>query len=96
MADKHHEVGERHLELLRVLDELASEDPDGVAHMHEAAQRVGLDTVNEEAAREEFEALTRDLEEAGYVEVQGTDLAASHGMLSVTEEGRYLLEEDRR
>jgi hypothetical protein len=96
VADEHGEVGERHLELLRVLNELASEDPDGVAHMHEAAQRVGLDTVNEGAAREEFEALTRDLKEAGYVEVQGTDLAASPGMLSVTEEGRHVLEEDRR
>jgi hypothetical protein len=96
MADERGEVGERHLELLRVLSELASEDPDGVAHMHEAAQRAGLDTVSEEAAREEFESLTRDLEEAGYVEVRGTDLAASHGMLSVTEEGRHLLEENRR
>jgi hypothetical protein len=96
MADEHGEVGERHLEFLRVLNELASDDPDGVAHMHEAAQKIGLDTVNEEAAREEFEVLTRDLEEAGYVEAQGTDLATSYGMLSVTEEGRHLLEEDRR
>lgn len=92
MADK---AGERHLELLEALEELAKEDPDGVAHMHEAAQRVGLDSVGEGAAREEFVTLVRDLEEAGYVEVRGTDLAANYGMLSVTEDGRHLLEENR-
>ena len=92
MADK---VGERHLELLGTLEELANDSPDGVAHMHEAAQRIGLDSVGEEAAREEFVALARDLEEAGYVEVRGTDLAANYGTLSVTEEGRDLLEENR-
>jgi hypothetical protein len=92
MADK---VGERHLELLGAIEELASEDPDGVAHMHEAAQRVGLDSVGEEAAREVFVSLASDLEEAGNVETRGTDLAANYGMLSVTDEGRELLEEKR-
>jgi hypothetical protein len=92
MADK---VGERHLELLGAIEELANKDPDGVAHMHEAAQRVGLESVGEEAAREEFVSLARDLEEAGYVEARGTDLAASYGMLSVTDEGRQLLEGKR-
>ena len=92
MADK---VGERHLELLGALEELANDSPDGVAHMHEAAQRIGLDSVGEEAAREEFVALARDLEEAGYVEVRGTDLAANYGTLSVTEESRHLLEGNR-
>ena len=62
MADK---AGERHLELLEALEELAKEDPDGVAHMHEAAQRVGLDSVGVGAAREEFVTLVRDLEEDG-------------------------------
>jgi hypothetical protein len=92
MADK---VGERHLELLGAIEELASEDPDGLAHMHEAAQRVGLDSVGEEAAREEFMSLVRDLEEAGYVEARGTDLATNYGMLSVTDEGRQMLEGKR-
>jgi hypothetical protein len=92
MADK---VGERHLELLGAIEELANEDPDGIAHMHEAAQRVGLDSVGEEAAREEFMSLVRALEEAGYVEARGTDLAANYGMLSVTDEGRQLLESNR-
>jgi hypothetical protein len=92
MAEK---VGERHLELLGAIEELANEDPDGVAHMHEAAQRVGLDSVGEEAAREEFMSLVRDLEEAGYVETRGTDLATNYGMLSVTDEGRQLLEGER-
>jgi DNA-binding MarR family transcriptional regulator len=88
------EIGERHLELLGVLSELADDDPDGVAHMDKAAQRIGLDTVAREADREEFERLVSALEEAGYVQVQGTDLAASYGILSVTEEGRRRLEED--
>jgi DNA-binding MarR family transcriptional regulator len=88
------EIGERHLELLGVLSELANDDPDGVAHMDKAAQRIGLDTVAREADREEFERLVSALEEAGYVQVQGTDLAASYGILSVTEEGRRRLEED--
>ena len=88
------EIGERHLELLGVLRELADDDPDGVAHMDKAAQRIGLDTVAREADREEFERLVSALEEAGYVQVQGTDLAASYGILSVTEEGRRRLEED--
>jgi hypothetical protein len=89
------EVGERHLELLAVLNELAKNDPDGVASMDRAAQRIGLDTIAREADREEFERLVSALEEAGYVQVQGTDLATSYGMLSVTEEGRKRLEENR-
>jgi hypothetical protein len=86
------EIGERHLELLRVLDELARSDPDGLADMDRAAQRMGLDTVGKESDRAEFEALANALEEAGYVEAQGSDLAASYGRLSVTEEGRNELE----
>jgi len=92
MADR---VGERHLELLGAIEDVANEDPDGVAHMHEAAQRVGLDSVGEEAAREEFMSLVRDLVEAGCVEARGTDLATNYGMLSVADEGRQLLERKR-
>jgi hypothetical protein len=88
------EIGERHLELLRVLSELANDDPDGVAHMDRAAQRIGLDTVAREADREEFERLVSALEGTGYVRAQGTDLVASYGILSVTEEGRGRLEGD--
>jgi hypothetical protein len=86
------EIGERHLELLGVLNELAHNDPDGVASMDLAAQRIGLDTVVREADREEFEQLVGALEEAGYVQARGTDLTASYGMLSVTEEGQQRLE----
>ena len=86
------EIGERHMELLGVLNELAGGDPDGVAHMDKAAQRIGLDTVAMEADREEFERLVSALEGAGYVQAQGTDLAASYGILSVTEEGHGRLE----
>jgi DNA-binding MarR family transcriptional regulator len=85
------EIGERHRELLRVLDELARSDPDGLADMDRAAQRMGLDTVGKESDRAEFEALANALEEAGYMEVQGSDLAASYRRLSVTEEGRNQL-----
>ena len=87
------EIGKRHLELLSVLDELASNDPGGIASMDRAAQMIGLDTVTREADREEFDLLVSHLEEAGYVEVQGTDLAASYGLLSVTDEGREQLGE---
>jgi len=86
------EIGERHLELLRVLNELASNDPDGVAHMDKAAQRIDLNTVTSEADREEFGRLVSALEDAGYVQAQGTDLAVSYGMLSVTDEGRERVE----
>ena len=86
------EIGERHLELLGVLGELARSDPNGLADMDRAAQRMGLDTVGKESDRAEFEALANALEEAGYVEAQGSDLAVSHGRLSVTEEGRNKLE----
>jgi len=86
------EIGERQLELLRVLDELARSDPDGLADMDRAAQRMGLDTVGKESDRAEFEALANALQEAGYVEERGSDLATSHGRLSVTEEGRNKLE----
>jgi hypothetical protein len=86
------EIGERHLELLRVLDELTRSDPDGVADMDKAAQQMGLDTIGKESDRAEFETLASELEEAGYVEAQGSDLAASYGRLSVSEEGRNELE----
>jgi hypothetical protein len=88
------DIGKRHLELLGVLDELARNDPDGFAHMDRAAQEIGLDTVTNEADREEFERLLSALEEAGYVQAQGTDLATSYGILSVTEEGHQRLEEN--
>jgi hypothetical protein len=86
------EIGERHLELLEVLNELAQNDPDGVAHMDKAAQRIGLDTVSRETDREEFEQLVGALDEAGYVQARGTDLATSYGLLSVTEDGQQKLQ----
>jgi hypothetical protein len=87
-------ISEEHLKLLRVLEELTSNDPDGVAQMSKASERIGLDSVGKEADREQSERLVRDLEEVGYVEAQGTDLATSYGQLSVTEEGRRRLEVD--
>jgi hypothetical protein len=53
---------------------------------------MGLDTVGKESDRAEFEALASALQEAGYVEAQGSDLATSHGRLSVTEEGRRAIQ----
>jgi len=81
-------LDKRHMELLKVVHELAANDPDGVADMDKAAQRLGMNTVGKEQDREEFVARARALEEAGYVEKAGSDLAASYGRLSVTEEGR--------
>ncbi len=91
MAEKHGEIGERHLELLRVTADLARNDPAAVAQMYTAAQRMNLNTVGKQADRVEFLALVRALEGAGWVEVRGMGLAASYGMLCVTEEGRRQL-----
>lgn len=86
------QIGERHLKLLEVLSELADGDADGVADMDKAAQKVGLNTVGKEEDRAEFKARAEALEEAGYVEKAGSDLAASYGRLYVTEEGRQQLQ----
>ena len=86
------ELDARDIELLKVLHELAANDPDGVADMDKVAQNLGMNTVGMEQDRAEFEARANALEEAGYVEQQGSDLATSHGRLSVTEAGRKKLE----
>ena len=86
------ELDARDVELLKVLHELAANDPDGVADMDKAAQKLGMNTVGKEQDRAEFKARANALEDAGYVEKQGSDLAKSHGRLSVTEEGRKKLE----
>jgi hypothetical protein len=85
-------LGARDMDLLKVLHELAANDPDGVADMDKAAQKLGMNTVGKEQDRAEFKARANALEEAGYVEKQGSDLAKSHGRLSVTEEGRKKIE----
>jgi hypothetical protein len=92
VAEKHGEIGERHLELLRVTADLARNDPAAVAQMYRVAQRMNLNTVGKHADRVEFLALVRGLEGAGCVEVQGGGLAASYGMLSVTKVGHRQLE----
>jgi hypothetical protein len=92
VAQKHGEIGERHLELLRVVADLARNDPAALAQMYRAAQRMNLNTVGKQADRVEFLALVRDLEGAGCVEVRGAGLAASYGMLCVTNEGHRRLE----
>ncbi len=89
--ERHGEIGERHLELLRITADLASDNPTAVAQMYRAAQRMNLNTVGKHADREEFLGLVRDLEGAGCVEVRETDLAASYGTLCVTEEGQRQL-----
>ncbi len=92
MTEKYGEIGERHLELLRVLADLVRNDPAAAAQMYRAAQRMNLNTVGKQADREEFLGLVRDLEGAGCVEARGTDLSASFGMLSVTKEGHRRLQ----
>jgi hypothetical protein len=93
VAERRGEISGRHLELLRIAADLASNDPAAVAQMYRAAQRMNLNTVGKATDREEFLGLVRDLEGAGCVEVRGADLAASYGMLCVTEEGHRRLEE---
>jgi hypothetical protein len=91
VAEEHGEIGEQHLELLRVTADLARNDPAAVAQMYTAAQRMNLNTVGKQADRAEFLALVRGLEGEGWVEVRGMGLAASYGMLCVTEEGHRQL-----
>ena len=93
MAEKYEEIGERHMELLRVVADLARNDPAAVAQMYRAAQRMNLNTVGKQEDRVEFLALVRDLEGAGCVEARGAGLEASYGMLSVTKEGHRQLKE---
>ncbi len=91
MTEKYGEIGERHLQLLRVLADLARNDSAAVAQMYRAAQRMNLNTVGKQADRVGFLALVRDLEGAGCVEARGSDLTESFGMLWVTEEGHRQL-----
>ena len=84
---------ERHLELLRAIDEAARRDAAGVATMYRACEGVGLDAVCKEADREEFMRLVRELNEAGYVEVDGITYMGLRASYSVTEEGHRRLEE---
>jgi DNA-binding MurR/RpiR family transcriptional regulator len=84
---------ERHLRLLRAIDEVARHSPAGVSTMYQAAQKVGLDTVGKEADREEFVRLVDHLREAGYVDGQGITYMGLRASYSVTEEGHRRLEE---
>ncbi|MBV9453939.1 MAG: hypothetical protein JOZ19_07455 [Rubrobacter sp.] len=70
MAER--EIGERSLQLLRVSHELASNDPAGAVYVHQAAQKMGLGTIQYEKDRGEFMELAGELEEAGYIKRQGS------------------------
>ncbi len=82
---------ERHLRLLRAIDEVARRSAAGVSTMYQAAQKVGLDAVGKEADREEFMELVGELKEAGYVDVQGITYRGLRASYSVTEGGRRRL-----
>ncbi len=84
---------ERHLELLQAIDEVARRDAAGVATMYRVAEKGGLNTVCKQADRQEYVRLVQDLEEAGYVEVQGITYMGLRASYSVTEEGRRRLGE---
>jgi hypothetical protein len=84
---------EQHLELLRAIDEVARRDAAGVATMYRAAEKVGLNAVCKQADRQEFVRLVRDLEEAGYVNVEGITYMGLRASYSATEEGSHRLEE---
>jgi hypothetical protein len=66
------EIGERALQLLQVAHEVASNDPAGAVYVHQAAQKMGLGTIQYEKDRVEFTELAGELEEAGYIERQGS------------------------
>lgn len=87
------EVDQRHLELLRAIDEVARRDAAGVATAYRAAQKLGLNLVGKEAERKEFVRLARDLEDAGYVDVYEVTYLGLRGSYSPTEEGHRRLEE---
>jgi hypothetical protein len=84
---------ERHLELLRAIDEVAQRDATGMATMYRAAEKVGLDAVCKEVDRQEFVRLVHDLEEADYVDVQGITYKGLRASYSVTDEGHRRLEQ---
>ena len=60
--------------------------------MYRAAEKVGLNAVCKQADRQEFVQLARDLEEAGYVNVQGITYLGLRASYSITAEGRRRLE----
>jgi hypothetical protein len=86
-------MGQRHLELLRAIDEVARRDPAGVSTMYQAAQKIGLNPVGKQADRQECVRLARDLEEAGYVDVYAITYQGLRASYSATEEGRRRLQE---
>jgi hypothetical protein len=71
VAERYGEIGERHLELLCIIADLARNDPAAVAQMYIAAQRMNLNTVGKKADREEFLGLVRDLEGPGASRCEG-------------------------
>jgi hypothetical protein len=83
---------ERHLQVLRAIDEVARRDAAGVATMCWAAEKVGVDAVCKEADRREFVRLVHDLEEADYVDVEGITYMGLRASYSVTDEGHRRLE----
>jgi hypothetical protein len=85
-------IGERHLELLRAIDEVAHRSHAGVSTIYQAAEKVGLDTVCKEADRREFGRLASDLAEADYVDIQAMTYMGLRASYSVTEEGHRRLE----
>ena len=87
------EVGKRHLELLKAIDQVARRDPAGVSTSYRAADKVGLDLVCKQADRQEFMHLAHDLQEAGYVKVGGITYLGLRASYALTDEGHRRLEE---
>jgi hypothetical protein len=87
------ELGKRHLELLKAIDEVARRDPAGVSTSYKAADKVGLDLVCKQADRQEFMRLAHDLQAAGYVNVGGVTYLGLRASYALTDEGHRRLEE---
>ncbi len=92
MAGK--EIGERPQQLLKATYELSRGNPARFVYIHEVAQEMGMGTVQYEKDREEFAAWARELEEAGYIERQGSGNAFFFEEAGLQEGEKQQVEED--
>ena len=71
LSQHEQKIGERHRQLLRALHRLGRHSYLGQVYVHRLGQEMGMNTVGIEDAREELAKLTRELEEAGYIQGGG-------------------------
>ena len=104
------ELSEDQQQLMRTLYQLGENAYFHEVYVHKLGQQLGLGTVQYQRGRDELARLARELEEAGYVRrssggygffferLSGRREAESQlegfGYLSLTDEGRQMVEED--